>query len=77
MRTAGQLLAAAANADRAQTGGLTGAQLVVLAVARQRIRAGQPVGDLQPGLAAAVTHPAAPLFDEMLSARLRRLRPWL
>lgn len=75
MRTAGQVVAGAANGDRARAGGLGRGHLVLLAVARQRLAAGEPLSDLQPGLVAAASHPAAVLFDALLARRLSAARP--
>lgn len=69
MRPRGQVIAAAGNAQRALDAGLPSRLLVALAVARQRLDAGQPVGDLE-HLAEAADHASAPEYDELLVRRL-------
>lgn len=69
-RTEAQIVAAAGNADRALAAGLPAELLVALAVARQRLDAGQPL-DTVDGLSDALSHPAADLYDHVLVRRLR------
>ena len=72
-RPRGQVIAAADNAQRALGAGLPPKLLVVLAVARQRLDAGQQVVMVD-DLREAIAHPAARVYDEMLIRRLTAQR---
>ena len=72
MKPEHQVIASAANMDRALAAGLTRAQLLVLTVARADRAAGVDLSVDPAELAEALRHPGALLFDETFVHRERR-----
>lgn len=69
-RPAGQVIEAAAQADRARTAGLADEHLVTLMLARRAL-AGQGAMPWRADLVAALSDPGATAYDTVLVARLK------